>query len=55
MTPYVKAHGFGDIDPVRMQASIDQVAEALELPRKPAIDEVFTDKFLPPADLRKLP
>jgi NitT/TauT family transport system substrate-binding protein len=55
LTPYVQAHGFGDIDPARMREGIDQVSEALDLPRKPAISEVFTDKFLPPADLRKLP
>jgi NitT/TauT family transport system substrate-binding protein len=55
MTPYVKEHGFGDIDPARMQEGIDQVTEALDLPRKPKIDEVFTSQFLPPADQRKLP
>jgi NitT/TauT family transport system substrate-binding protein len=55
MTPYVKEHGFGDIDSARMQQGIDQVTEALDLPRKPKIDEVFTSQFLPPADQRKLP
>ncbi|WP_244549231.1 ABC transporter substrate-binding protein [Bradyrhizobium canariense] len=55
MTPYVKEHGFGDIDPARMEAGIAQVTEALDLPRKPKIDEVFTSQFLPPADQRKLP
>jgi NitT/TauT family transport system substrate-binding protein len=55
MTPYVKEHGFGDIDSARMQEGIDQVTEALDLPRKPKIDEVFTSQFLPPADQRKLP
>lgn len=55
LTPYVREHGFGDIDPVRMKRAIDQVAESLDLPRKPDISEVFTDEFLPSADLRKLP
>jgi NitT/TauT family transport system substrate-binding protein len=55
MTPYVKEHGFGDIDPARMEAGIEQVTEALDLRRKPKIDEVFTDRFLPPLDQRRLP
>lgn len=55
MTPYVKEHGFGDIDPARMEAGIEQVTEALDLPRKPKVEEVFTDRFLPPLDQRRLP
>jgi NitT/TauT family transport system substrate-binding protein len=46
-TPYVKANGFGDIDRARMAKAIDEVAEALALPKKPTVDDVFTDKFLP--------
>ena len=48
LTPYVQEHGFGNIDKQRMAESIDQVTEALELPTKPKVDDVFTDKFLPP-------
>jgi NitT/TauT family transport system substrate-binding protein len=55
MTPYVREHGFGDIDPARIRAGIELVTDALGLPRKPSVEEVFTNKFLPPADLRKLP
>lgn len=54
LTPYVKQHGFGDIDRKRMAESIDQVTEALELPKKPTVDDVFTDKFLPPLKERML-
>ena len=54
LTPYVQQHGFGDIDKQRMAESIDQVAEALELPSKPKVDDVFTDKFLPPLKDRML-
>jgi NitT/TauT family transport system substrate-binding protein len=53
-TPYVKANGFGDIDKARMAKAIDEVAEALALPKKPPVDEVFTDKFLPPKKDRML-
>ncbi len=31
-----------------MELAIEQVAEALEMPRKPKVDEVFNDSFLPP-------
>jgi NitT/TauT family transport system substrate-binding protein len=55
LTPYVKEHGFGDIDQARMEQGIDQVTEALQLPRKPRVEEVFTSKFLPPLDQRMLP
>jgi NitT/TauT family transport system substrate-binding protein len=55
LTPYVKQHGIGDIDPERMEQGIDQVTKALGLPRKPKIEEVFTSKFLPPLNQRMLP
>jgi len=54
LTPYVQQHGFGGIDKQRMAESIDQVTEALELPAKPKVDDVFTDKFLPPVKDRML-
>lgn len=54
LTPYVQQHGFGDIDKQRMIESIDQVTEALELPTKPKVDDVFTDKYLPPLKDRML-
>lgn len=54
LTPYVQQHGFGNIDKQRMSESIDQVTEALELPTKPKVDDVFTDKFLPPVKDRML-
>jgi NitT/TauT family transport system substrate-binding protein len=54
VTPYVLANGFGNIDRARMQTAIDQVTEGLELPKKPTVDEVFTDRFLPSLEDRKL-
>lgn len=54
LTPYVRKHGFGDIDKKRMAESIDQVTEALKLPTKPKVADVFTDKFLPPLKNRML-
>lgn len=54
LTPYVQQHGFGNIDKQRMAESIEQVTEALQLPKKPKVDDVFTDKFLPPLKDRML-
>lgn len=54
VTPYVQKNGFGNIDKVRMATGIDQVTEALQLPTKPTVDDVFTDKFLPPQKDRML-
>ena len=47
-TPYVKANGMGDVDPARFAKSVKLVSEAYGLPEAPAIDKVFTNKFLPP-------
>jgi len=41
--------GLGDIDPERMERSIDILAGASSLPRKPAVSEIFDRSFLPPA------
>ena len=48
LTPYVKANGLGDVDPVRFAKSVKLVAEAFGLPEAPAPDKVFTNKYLPP-------
>jgi NitT/TauT family transport system substrate-binding protein len=52
LTPFVLENGFGTIDKTRMEQAIEQVATALEMPRKPKVDEVFTDRFLPPREQR---
>jgi NitT/TauT family transport system substrate-binding protein len=48
LTPWVKANGLGDVDPVRFAKSVKLVSEAFGLPEAPAPDKVFTNKFLPP-------
>lgn len=40
--------GLGDIKDDRMQAGIAQLAEAFDMPKKPAVSEVFNRSFLPP-------
>jgi len=54
-TPGSRKTGLATVDRQRMQAQIDTVAAAFELPRKPAVDEIYTDKFLPPAAQRVVP
>jgi len=43
-----KSIGLGDIDDKRMTAAIKTVVGAYNLPRTPALDEVFNRSFLPP-------
>jgi NitT/TauT family transport system substrate-binding protein len=47
--------GVGDVDDARMGASIDAIATAFELPRKPAVADVFSRAFLPPKEERPVP
>ncbi len=48
LTPYVKANGMGDVDPVRFARAVKDVSEAFGLPAPPAPDKVFTNVYLPP-------
>ena len=54
LTAWVEANGFGDIDPARMARAIDQLVAAYALPSKPAVDDIWTSAFLPPAAERTL-
>ncbi|MGB7257068.1 MAG: ABC transporter substrate-binding protein [Pseudolabrys sp.] len=54
-TPESRKLGVGDIDDKRMAASIDVIAQSYNLPRKPAVKEVFDRSFLPPIADRMLP
>jgi NitT/TauT family transport system substrate-binding protein len=52
--PEIAKIGLGNIDPERLKKSIDILVEANQLPRTPAVSEIFTPQFLPPvADLPK--
>jgi NitT/TauT family transport system substrate-binding protein len=54
-TPEARSLGIGDINDARMSASMDAIAAAFELPRKPALADVFSRSFLPPKDERTVP
>jgi NitT/TauT family transport system substrate-binding protein len=52
--PEIAKLGVGDVDMDRLQAAIDIVVKANDLPRAPAIEEIFTREFLPPESERVL-
>jgi NitT/TauT family transport system substrate-binding protein len=54
-TPESREIGVGDIRDARMASAIATMAESYELPRTPAVAEVFDRSFLPPKADRVLP
>lgn len=53
-SPEIAKIGLGNVDKERLKKSIDILVEANGLTRTPSVDEVFTDKFIPPvAELPK--
>lgn len=47
VTSVTRKQGLGFYDASRMQATIDEVVAGLNLSRKPSIDEIYDDRFLP--------
>lgn len=52
-SPEIAKIGLGNIDKARLKKSIDILVDAQNLPRTPTVDEIYTDKFMPP--LSELP
>lgn len=52
LTPYVRAHGLGNIDRERWSQALDQLALAGSFRDKARAGDAFTDAFLPPLDER---
>lgn len=48
VTPHVRANGMSTVVPARMQKTIDTVVASENLPAKPGMSDVWTDRFLPP-------
>jgi NitT/TauT family transport system substrate-binding protein len=48
--PEIAKIGLGNVDTARLKRSIDILVEAVNLPRTPSPDKIFTPAFLPPAD-----
>jgi len=55
ITEHTAEHGFGDVDPERLENAIAQLARALDLESTPEVEEIWTDRFLPDPELRQLP
>ncbi len=47
-TPEARELGLGDVSDARLTASIEVIADAFELPRRPTAGDVFSRAFLPP-------
>jgi NitT/TauT family transport system substrate-binding protein len=52
LTPYVKANGYGSIDPARMEKLVAINAEAYNVANPPKPDELYSTRFLPPQSER---
>ena len=52
LTSEVKRNGLGGIDPIRLERSIDQVAEDFKFVKRPSAADIFDDSFLPPLNGR---
>jgi NitT/TauT family transport system substrate-binding protein len=48
LTGEVKRNGIGGVDPVRLDRSIDQIAEDFKFGKRPSAADIFDDSFLPP-------
>jgi NitT/TauT family transport system substrate-binding protein len=47
--PEIAKIGVGNVDTARLKRSIDILVDAENLPRTPAVSEIFTPDFLPPS------
>jgi NitT/TauT family transport system substrate-binding protein len=48
LTDEVRRNGLGDIDPARMDRSIDQIGQDFKFRKRPAAGDIFDGGFLPP-------
>jgi len=53
-TKWVQENGLSVVQPARLKKTIDSVVSAFGLPNTPSPDEVYTEKFLPPVEQRKV-
>jgi NitT/TauT family transport system substrate-binding protein len=54
VTPWVKANGFGGVDKARFERALDQIGLTFTYKRRPTMEEIFVDTFLPPAAERRI-
>ncbi|MEM4303114.1 MAG: ABC transporter substrate-binding protein [Candidatus Caldarchaeum sp.] len=54
LTEEVRRNGLGAVDRARLEKTIEAVVTSFGLSRKPAPEEIFTDRFLPPKEERTI-
>ena len=54
LTPDVRAHGYGNVDPGRLQLALEQLAQTYKFKSPPKPGEVFDSSFLPPESARQV-
>lgn len=55
VTPEVESVGLGDLDPKRLQTTIDQTVVGFVLQGAPKVADIFDNSFLPPKESRLAP
>ena len=53
LTPDVRAHGYGSVDPARLQLALDQLAMTQKFKTAPTLSQAFDSSFLPPEAVRR--
>lgn len=53
-TAEVREHGLGAVKRDRLARNIDMLVEGFQLPTKAPVDAIWTDRFLPPLETRKI-
>lgn len=54
LTEEVKRNGLGNLEAIRFNAGIGQIADDYEFRKRPSTGDIFDDAFLPPPDARKI-
>ncbi|MFN8758588.1 MAG: ABC transporter substrate-binding protein [Tagaea sp.] len=54
LTDETRRDGLGDVDRARLGRSIEALAQGLQLPRVVPVEAIWTDKYLPPVDQRRV-
>ena len=54
LTSNVRQHGMSTVDRARFERSVGQVAEAMKVPTKLRMEDIYTDGYLPPPEQRMI-
>jgi NitT/TauT family transport system substrate-binding protein len=54
-TPATRAGGIGVVDPARLERNVKALCETFNITPVPSNEMIYTNAFLPAADLRRLP